>query len=109
MAPKNGKLTLTVPASANREKPMVLLVTVGRLPRNCRIVIQTEEGELVGVVAPFGAATGEAGVVHPVPLPEKLRAARKLSLAFSLQEKGSEGKRAPTVTEVTSVTLRLER
>src|SRR4051812_35629656 len=67
----DGMLTLTLPRPPAADEALVLRLSVGVLPRNARVVVQTVDGEIAGTVAPYGVRPGRKAGEFTLPVPAK--------------------------------------
>ena len=92
--------TLVVPAGMRADQDLELRVITGPLPERSRVVVRLQNGEIVGAVAPYGAAAGGS---YTLTLARSAVTEGHVILRLSVEL--MEGRmRAPTSSEV----LRLE-
>jgi len=99
-------VTVAVPktAAASAAEMPILHVTLGELPRGTTILVEREDGTLLGSVSPFGIVPGHAAGTYSVPLHASDIVAGKVTvhLAVSLSRNRT---RAPSTAEVPSVSV----
>lgn len=99
-------LTLVLPRPPAPDEAVHLILKVGRLPRDARVVVRTDTGEIVGTIRPFGPSAREQGGTHVMAIPPEAVKDGKVSLVLQVEEKET-GARVPTKEEVQSVTVAL--
>src|SRR4051794_38704269 len=81
---RKGHVTLTLEREPTAEEMVTLRVTVGVLPRNARVVVRTERGEIAGTITPFGVRPGQKAGVHTIPVPPGALSKKKVALRFEV-------------------------
>lgn len=97
------KMTLVLPHALRKGDTAWLLVRVGTIGHN-QINLTTQDGHSLGTISPFGARSGQAVGIYPIPVPSEDFHDRRLALSFSVMEAGGT-QRAPTNEEIKSVRL----
>ena len=85
-------------------KALVLLVTVGALPRGARVDIYGPHNELLGTASPFGLQAARAGGTYRIPLPSEFTAADAVTVSSQLTDAAGL-KRKPTPDELRRITV----
>jgi hypothetical protein len=90
-------IELSAPRSLGRGESVEIQIATAPLPPGSRVVVMTEQGDVLGVVTAFGlpGATGNA----TVPVPRAAMAEGRLRLRLQLVEPGAPP-RAPRADEV---------
>jgi hypothetical protein len=101
----NGTLTLELPRFPAAGEAICVRISVGVLPRDSRIVVRMDNGEIVGTIAPYGIRQNQKAGVYTIPIPTKAAVSGKVSLRLEVEEKGAATARAPTQAEVDDARL----
>jgi hypothetical protein len=96
------ELALARPASAH--EAIWLELRVGALVRGGQLRVRTAAGELVGTVAPFGAAARSQGGTYTFPLPKGAVVDGRVQLCLEAQAPGAAAQ-PPRPGEVEGVAL----
>ena len=102
---RKGKVTLTLTREPTEDEMVTLRVTAGVLPRNARVVVRTEDGEIAGTITPFGIRPGQKAGVHTIPVPSGALAKNKVELRFEVLEKDAKQARVATKAEIEDAKL----
>jgi hypothetical protein len=97
-------IELAAPRPIARGEAVQLEVTAGPLPRGGRLALITENGEILGAVAPFGPPGSRGPTTATVPVPPSALIDGKLRLRLQVLEPGAQP-RAPRPGEVGRVEL----
>lgn len=95
-------IELAAPHAAAGSEPVELAVTTGALPRGARLALSTENGEILGAVAPY--APGSRSTTATVPVPRSAIVDGRLRLRLQVLEPGAPP-RAPRPGEVQRLEL----
>jgi len=96
-------LTLTVPAAMDTHEALWLDATVGALPRGSSLNIETEDGQLIGTISPFGV-TVLTPQTYKLALPKD--AVKGSALRIRVQVQQSDGTmRVPNSQELLGAKL----
>lgn len=95
-----GKASVFIPRITVPGQILALRVTVGEIPIHSSVVVRTEDGEVIGTVAPFPVSAHKAGGTYTLPVPARLAAKDTAGLVFKIEKTGEKA-RAPTKQEVT--------
>ena len=101
----NGALILELPRSPAADETVCVRISVGVLPRNARIVVRLDNGEIVGTVAPYGVRPNQKAGVYTIPIPTSAAVNGKVSLHLEVEQKSVATTRAPTQAEVEDARL----
>jgi hypothetical protein len=101
----SGTLILKLPRSPAAGEAVCVRISVGVLPRNARIVVRLDNGEIVGTVAPYGVRPNQKVGVYTIPIPTNAVLKGKVSLRLEVEEKSAATTRAPTQAEVEDAKL----
>jgi hypothetical protein len=101
-AEEPGVIELAAPRSAARGDAFEVEVTTGQLPRGARLTLLTENGEILGGVAPF--PPGARSSTATVPVPRSAVTDGRLRLRLQVLEPGAPA-RPPRSGEVERVDL----
>jgi hypothetical protein len=80
-------IELTAPRAAAGSESVELAVTTGALPRGARLALSTENGEILGAVAPY--APGSRSTTATVPVPRSAIVDGRLRLRLQVLEPGA--------------------
>lgn len=103
-AQEAAMIELAAPRSPARGEAVQVQVTTGPLPQGARLVLMTEQGEILGAAAPFGPPRGRGGTTATVPVPRSAMADGHLRLRLQVVEPGALP-RAPRSGEVERLDL----
>ena len=95
-------IELAAPGAAAGSESVELAVTTGVLPRGARLALSTENGEILGAVAPY--APGSRSATATVPVPRSAIVDGRLRLRLQVLEPGAPP-RAPRPGEVQRLEL----
>src|SRR5262245_65626398 len=95
-------IELAAPRAAAVSEAVELAVTTGALPRGARLALSTENGEILGAVAPY--APGSRSTTATVPVPRSAIVDGRLRLRLQVLEPGAPP-RAPRPGEVQRLEL----
>jgi len=95
-------IELAAPRAAAGSESVELAVTTGALPRGARLALSTENGEILGAVAPY--APGSRSTTATVPVPRSAIVDGRLRLRLQVLEPGAPP-RAPRPGEVQRLEL----
>jgi hypothetical protein len=87
VAEESPVIELAVPPAAAGSESVELAVTTGALPRGARLVLSTENGEILGAVAPY--APGARSTTAMVPVPRSAILDGRLRLRVEVLELGA--------------------
>jgi hypothetical protein len=104
LAEESAMIELAAPRQAGRGEAVQVQIAIGTLPRGARLVLSTENGEILGAVAPFGPPGGRASTVATVPIPRSAMVNGRLRLRLQVVEPGAPP-RAPRRSEVERLDL----
>lgn len=85
-------IELAAPRALERADRIELQVTVAALPADSRVVIRTEQGEVLGVVTPFGLRPAESTAT--IAVPSRVLVDGRLRLRLQVQEPGTPARAA---------------
>lgn len=97
-------LSLTVPPATSSYEPLLLEATIGALPRGSLLNIETEGGQLIGTISPFGV-TALAPQSYTLALPKDAVTGTTIRLRVQVQQAGG-ALRAPTSQELLGMELK---
>jgi hypothetical protein len=80
-------IELAAPRAAAGSESVELAVTTGALPRGARLALSTENGEILGAVAPY--APGSRSTTATVPVPRSAIVDGRLRLRLQVLEPGA--------------------
>ena len=80
-------IELAAPRAAAGSESVELAVTTGALPRGARLALSTENGEILGAVAPY--APGSRSTTATVPVPRSASVDGRLRLRVEVLEPGA--------------------
>jgi len=80
-------IELAAPRAAAGSESVELAVTTGALPRGARLALSTENGEILGAVAPY--APGSRSTTATVPVPGSAIVDGRLRLRLQVLELGA--------------------
>jgi hypothetical protein len=92
-------IELTAPRELRRKDALEIQVTTAPLPAGARVVVKTDQGEVLGVVTPFSLRPAESTATLAVP--RGALADGRLRLRLQVQEPG-EPVRAARESEVSA-------
>jgi hypothetical protein len=92
-------IELSAPRALRSGESVEIEVTTAPLPRGARLVVMTEQGEVLGVVTPFNVPGTGTGYTATVPVPHTAMTDGRLRLRLQLIEQGATP-RAPRADEV---------
>jgi hypothetical protein len=95
---------LTAPHLPGQNEAAQLHVTTGRMPRGAELALLTEQGEILGSVAPFGPRLGGGSITGTVPIPRSEIIDGRLRLKLEVLEPGASP-RAPRPGEVENLEI----
>ena len=101
-AEEPGVIELAAPRAAERGEAFQVEITTGQLPRGARLRLLTENGEILGGVAPFPPTA--RSTTATVPVPRSAVADGRLRLRMQVEEPGVPP-RPPRPGEVERVDL----
>jgi hypothetical protein len=85
-------IELVVPRALERAERIELQVTVAPLPADSRVLVRTEQGEVLGVVTPFGLRP--AASTASIAVPRRALVDSRLRLRLQVQEPGAPARAA---------------
>jgi hypothetical protein len=97
-AEESRMVELSSPRALQAGDSIELQVATGPLPRGSRLVVMTERGETLGVVAPFNVPGTGSGATATVPVPQTAMTDGRLRLRLQVVEQGA-APRAPRAEE----------
>lgn len=93
LAAEDGRMIeLVAPHALERADKIELQITVAALPADSRVVVRTEQGEIVGVVTPFGLRPAESTAT--ITVPRRALIDGRLRLRLQVQEPGAPARAA---------------
>ena len=95
---------LATPWPLARGEAVQLQVTAGPLPRGARLTVMTEQGEILGAVAPFGPALVRGSTAASVPVPRSAIADGRVRLRLQVLEPNGQS-RPPRPDEIERLDL----
>jgi hypothetical protein len=95
---------LATPRPPGHGEAVQLQVTTGPLPQGARLTVVTEEGEILGAVAPFGRPHDRGSTTATVPVPRSAVGDGRLRLRLEVIEPGAPP-RPPRPDEVKRLDL----
>ena len=87
VAEESPVIELAAPRAAAGSQSVELAVTTGALPRGARLALSTENGEILGAVAPY--APGARSTTATVPVPRSAIVDGRLRLRVEVLEPGA--------------------
>jgi hypothetical protein len=93
-AQESRMIELSAPSALRSDESVELQITTGPLARGARLVVMTEQGEILGVVTPFNVPGTGTSNTATVPVPRTAMAGGRLRLRLQLIEQGG-APRAP--------------
>ena len=97
-------IELAAPGLPARGRALELQVTTGALSRDATLVILTEQGEVLGTVAPYGPSMRRGPTISTVPIPGSAILEGRLRLRLQILEPDAPP-RPPRPDEVERVNL----
>ena len=91
-------IELSAPSALRSGESVELQITTGPLARGARLVVMTEQGEILGVLTPFNVPGTGTSNTATVPVPRTAMADGRLRLRLQLIEQGA-APRAPRADE----------
>lgn len=101
-AQESRMIELSAPRSPGRGESVEIQITTGPLPRGARLILMTEQGEVLGAVTPLGLPG--SGSTATVPVPRAAIVDGRLRIRLQVIEPGASP-RAPRAEEVQGVDL----
>jgi hypothetical protein len=98
-AQESRVIELSVPHAPRQGEAVEIKIATAPLSRGARLVVMTEQGETIGVVAPFEVPGTSGGNSATVPVPRAALTDGRLRLRLQLIERGA-APRAPRDDEV---------
>ena len=98
-----GATRLAVPRAPAAQEAVWLSVRVGVLPRGLRILVLSDDGQLLGVISPFAIVPGKETGTYTIPLPDNAVHQGHVTVRLLVEERGVT--RSPTGSEVEDVGL----
>jgi hypothetical protein len=80
-------IELTAPPGLRRTDALAIQVTTAALPSGARVVVKTEQGEVLGVVTPFSLRPAESTAT--IAIPRRAVVDGRLRLRLQVQEPGA--------------------
>jgi hypothetical protein len=102
VAEEAAVIELAVPRAAAGSESVELAITTGALPRGARLALSTDNGEILGAVAPY--APGARSTTATVPVPRSAIVDGRLRLRVEVLEPGAPP-RPPRPDEVQRLEL----
>ena len=102
VAEESSVIELAAPRAAARGESVELAVMTGALPPGARLALSTENGEILGAVAPY--VPGSRSTTATVPVPRSAIVGGRLRLRLQVLEPGAPP-RAPRPGEVQRLDL----
>lgn len=102
-AQESRMIELSAPRSPGRGESIEIQITTGPLPPGARLILMTEQGEVLGAVTPFGLP-GSGSSTATVPVPRTAMVDGRLRLRLQVIEPGASP-RAPRAEEVQGADL----
>ena len=93
-AQESRMIELSAPSALRSDESVELQITTGPLARGARLVVMTEQGEILGVLTPFNVPGTGTSNTATVPVPRTAMADGRLRLRLQLIELGA-APRAP--------------
>jgi hypothetical protein len=87
VAEESPVIELAAPRAAAGSQSVALAVTTGALPRGARLALSTENGDILGAVAPY--APGARSTTATVPVPRSAIVDGRLRLRVEVLEPGA--------------------
>src|SRR5262245_33687027 len=88
-AQESRMLELVAPRALGRGESVEIQITTGPLAPGARLVVMTEQGEVLGQVTPFGVPGVGSGNTATVPVPRGAMVDGRLRLRLLLFERGA--------------------
>jgi len=104
VAQESGVIELSVPRSPGRDDLVELQIATGPLPNGARLIVMTEQGQVLGAVTPFVLPGTAAGATATIPVPHTALADRRLRLRLQVVQPGAAA-RVPRADEVRRVDI----
>ena len=82
-------IELSAPSALRSDESVELQITTGPLARGARLVVMTEQGEILGVLTPFNVPGTGTSNTATVPVPRTAMADGRLRLRLQLIEQGA--------------------
>ena len=95
---------LAMPRDLREDEVVDLQVTAGPLPRGVRLAVATEQGEILGAVAPFGQELTHGSTTATIPVPRAAIVGGRVRLRLQVIRSGGSP-RPPRPDEVGSLVL----
>jgi hypothetical protein len=106
-AAAGSDLTLALSHPLRAGEMAWLQVQVGPLARGQQIEVTTVDGQLLGVISPFGVRRGEAAGTYTLPIPPEAIQGDRLAVRLMVSQFDGPA-RPPTTQEVLKVTLHVD-
>jgi hypothetical protein len=103
-AQEPGIIELAAPRLPSLGEAVDVQVTTGPLPQGARLALITEQGDILGVVAPFGTPAAQSAVTAALPLPRSALVEGHVRLKLEVLEPGVRP-RSPRPGEVRRIDL----
>ena len=79
-AQENSVIELSAPRAPGRGDSLEVQIATGPLPLGARLVVMTEQGEVIGAVTSYGVPGTASGSSATIPVPQTALAGRRLRL-----------------------------
>ena len=99
------EVTLTLPRTPAHDEAVRLIISAGVLPHGSSIIVRTMDGEIAGVVSPFGIRPGQPAGSYTIALPNTALKDGKVSVKLEVKQEGIEEVRPPNEQELLGAEL----
>jgi hypothetical protein len=104
LAQENSVIELSAPRSPRPDEAVEIQIVTGPLPRGARLSVMTEQGEVLGSVAPFVLPGDEGGSSATIPVPRGMLVDGRLRLRLQVVQPGAAS-RTPSADEIRRMDL----
>jgi hypothetical protein len=97
-------IELSAPRPPTPSESVEIQITTGPLPRGARLVVMSEQGDVLGAVTPFGVPGTARGSTATIPVPRTGLVDGRLRLQLQIVETGA-APRSPQTNEIQRVDI----
>jgi hypothetical protein len=103
-AQEKSVIELSAPRALTSNDAVEIQIATGPLPAGARLVVMTEQGEVIGAITPYGIPGTPSGSTATIPVPPTALVDRRLRLQLQVIQPGTPP-RAPRTDEVRRIDL----
>ena len=103
-AQEKSVIELSAPRALTSSDAVEIQIATGALPAGARLVVMTEQGEVIGAITPYGIPGTPASSTATIPVPPTALVDRRLRLQLQVVQPGTSP-RAPHADEVRRIDL----